>query len=61
MTATTQIADPQTYPLAPWVQLPWRQRLQAVRAYHTGAERVRHAGGPVVLIKLGPRGLLGAR
>ncbi|HZS20690.1 MAG TPA: cytochrome P450 [Pseudonocardiaceae bacterium] len=55
MTATAQVADPQAHPLAPWVTLPWLQRLRAVTAYHTGAERIRDVSGPVALIKLGPR------
>jgi hypothetical protein len=55
MTATTQVADPQAHPLAPWVTLSWLQRLQAVKAYHTGAERIRDVSGPVALVKLGPR------
>jgi cytochrome P450 len=53
----TRVADPQLHPLPPWVQLPWLQRLGAIRAYHTGGERIRDAAGPVALIKLGPRGV----
>jgi cytochrome P450 len=57
MSVTTRVADPQAHPLPPWVQLPWLQRLQTLKAYHTGAERIRDVTGPVALIKLGPRGL----
>ena len=57
MTTTTRVADPQSYPLPPWVQMPWLERLRAAKAYHTGGERIRDAAGPVALVKLGPRGL----
>ena len=53
----TRVADPQSYPLAPHVPLPWLQRLQAARAFHTGGERIRDAAGPVAFLKLGPRRL----
>lgn len=53
----TRVADPQSYPLAPHVPLPWLQRVQAVKAFHTGGERIRDAAGPVAFVKLGPRRL----
>lgn len=37
----------QTLPLAPKNPLPYRQQMQAARAYHTGLETLRDAGGPV--------------
>jgi cytochrome P450 len=45
-------------PLAPRNPLPYRQRVEAVRTFHTGPERLRDAGGPVTRFKLGPRWLM---
>jgi len=45
-------------PLAPKNPLPRRQQLQAVRTYHTGAEVLRDAGGPVTRLKLAPHWLM---
>lgn len=45
-------------PLAPRNPLPFRQRLAAVKSYHTGTEVLRDAGGPVTRIVLGPRWLM---
>ncbi len=42
-------------PLAPRSPLPYRQRMKATRAYHTGCETLRDAGGPVTRYSLGPR------
>ena len=47
-----------TLPLAPRNPLPFRQRLAAVKSYHTGTEVLRDAGGPVTRIVLGPRWLM---
>ena len=40
-------------PLAPRNPLPYRQRVEAVRTFHTGPERLRDAGGPVTRFTLG--------
>jgi cytochrome P450 len=47
-----------TLPLAPWNPLPLRQRLAAAKAFHTGPELLRDAGGPVTRFSLGPRWLI---
>ena len=43
--------------LAPKNPLPYRQRVEAVRVFNTGPERLRDAGGPVTRFKIGPRWL----
>ncbi|BBZ35588.1 cytochrome P450 [Mycolicibacterium confluentis] len=48
----------ETLPEAPLNPLPYRQRLAAVKSYHTGTELLRDAGGPVTKIVLGPRWLM---
>ena len=51
-------ADVATLPLAPRNPLPlWRQ-LTAARAFHTGPETLRDAGGPVTRVILGPKRLM---
>ncbi len=45
-------------PLAPKNPLSYRQRLKAVKSFHTGTERLRDAGGPVTRFSLGPRWLM---
>jgi cytochrome P450 len=45
-------------PLAPKNPLPYRQRLKALRVFHTGMETLRDAGGPVTRFSLGPRWLM---
>ncbi len=45
-------------PLAPKNPLPYRQRVQAVRSFHTGPETLRDAGGPVTRFTVGPRWLV---
>lgn len=49
--------DVSTLPLAPLNPLPYRQLLKVLRAYHTGQEVLRDAGGPVTRLHLGPRWL----
>ena len=39
-------------PLTPRNPLPYRQQLTAIRAFHTGLETLRHAGGPVTRLTL---------
>jgi cytochrome P450 len=45
-------------PLAPKNPLPYRQRLRAVRSFHTGTDTLRDAGGPVTRFSLAPRWLM---
>src|ERR1700712_4829307 len=54
-TGATDIAD---LPPAPNSPLSYRQRLRAVRTFHTGPEVLRDAGGPVTVVKLGPKWLI---
>ena len=54
MIATAQITDVAALPLAPKNPLPYRQRLHALRVFHTGQEMVRDAGGPVTRVSLRP-------
>jgi cytochrome P450 len=45
-------------PLAPMNPLPYRQQVRAIRAFHTGVETLRDAGGPVTRLRLGPKLLM---
>lgn len=45
-------------PPVPKNPLPYRQRLRAIRAYHTGLETLRDAGGPVTQLTLAPKWLM---
>jgi cytochrome P450 len=45
-------------PLAPKNPLPYRERLEAIREFHTGTNKLRDAGGPVTRVSLGPRWLI---
>ncbi len=45
-------------PLAPKNPLPYRERLKAIREFHTGTNKLRDAGGPVTRVTLGPRWLV---
>ncbi|MGK2866741.1 MAG: cytochrome P450 [Mycobacterium sp.] len=45
-------------PLAPINPLPYRQRRDALRNFHTGTDILRDAGGPVTRFSLGPRWLM---
>ncbi|MGA7053848.1 MAG: cytochrome P450, partial [Mycobacterium sp.] len=49
--------DVGTLPLVPKNPLSYRQRLTALRVFHTGIETLRDAGGPVTRFSLGPRWL----
>jgi cytochrome P450 len=55
---TTGSATAAGVALAPDVPMGFRDRLHAAREFHTGAERIRDAGGPVTMIRLGPRRLV---
>jgi cytochrome P450 len=50
--------DVASLPLAPKNPLPYRQRLAAVRSFHTGTDTLRDAGGPVTRFSVGPRWLM---
>jgi cytochrome P450 len=50
--------DIATLPLAPKNPLPYRERLKAIREFHTGTNKLRDAGGPVTRVTLGPRWLI---
>lgn len=45
-------------PLVPRNPLPYRQRRDALRNFHTGTDILRDAGGPVTRFSLGPRWLM---
>lgn len=45
----------QSCPLPPVSPLRWRARVKALQQFNTGAEMLREAGGPVTLVRLGPR------
>ncbi|RZL74445.1 MAG: cytochrome P450 [Rhodococcus sp. (in: high G+C Gram-positive bacteria)] len=49
--------DVGSLPLAPRNPLPFRQRMNAIREYHTGQELLRETGGPVTRVTLGPKWL----
>lgn len=50
----SDLAAVDAYPLAPSVQLPWRQRVRLVKNFHTSPAEIRDSVGPVALVKLGP-------
>lgn len=50
--------DVTALPLAPKNPLPFRERLKAVREFHTGTDKLRDAGGPVTRVILGPKWLI---
>lgn len=56
------IAEPKrdvaALPLAPKNPLPYRERLKAIREFHTGTNKLRDAGGPVTRVTLGPSWLI---
>lgn len=51
-------SDLASLPLAPKNPLPYRQRVEAIRVFNTGPDRLRDAGGPVTRFRLGPRWLI---
>jgi len=53
-----QSVDVASLPLPPRNPLPYRQRLKALRAFHTGQEALRDSGGPVTSVDLGPKWLV---
>jgi cytochrome P450 len=58
MVETIAKADLNALPLAPKNPLPYRQQVEALRAFHTGLETLRDAGGPVTRLKLAPKWLM---
>jgi cytochrome P450 len=50
-----ETVDAAALPLVPKSPLPYRQRVKAARAFHTGCEMLRDAGGPVTRCSLGPK------
>lgn len=50
--------DVASLPLPPRNPLPWRQRLRALRVFHTGQEMLRDTGGPVTSVGVGPKRLV---
>ncbi len=49
--------DVRALPLAPRNPLPYLQQMRALRAYHSGCETLRDAGGPVTRLVMGPKWL----
>ncbi|KRC65637.1 cytochrome P450 [Aeromicrobium sp. Root236] len=60
MTTPEATTDVSTAPLAPDVPMGFRERLRTVQQFHTGPGRFRDAGGPVTMVRLGPRRLVPA-
>lgn len=58
MPDTMHHRDVAELPLAPLNPLPYRQRRDALRNFHTGTDILRDAGGPVTRFTLGPRWLM---
>lgn len=52
------VRDVATLPLAPKNPLPYRERVKAIREFHTGTNKLRDAGGPVTRVTLGPSWLI---
>ena len=55
MVETVDEAAVNELPLAPVNPMPHRQQVRAIRAFHTGLETLRDAGGPVTRLRLGPK------
>jgi cytochrome P450 len=58
MVETVETVALSQLPLAPRNPLPYRQKVQAIRTFHTGLETLRDAGGPVTRLTLAPRWLM---
>jgi cytochrome P450 len=58
MVETVERVDLRALPLAPKNPLPYRQQAKALRAFHTGPETLRDAGGPITRLTLGPKWLM---
>jgi cytochrome P450 len=57
MSNTQPERDVAELPIAPKNPLPYRDRLKAVKNFHTGMETLRDAGGPVTRVIVGPKWL----
>ena len=58
MVAIQESVDVSALPLAPKNPMSYREKMRALRNYHTGFEQLRDAGGPVSRVQLGPRWLM---
>lgn len=58
MSVAEPTRDVAALPFAPKNPLPYRERLKAIREFHTGTDKLRDAGGPVTRVTLGPRWLI---
>ncbi len=58
MDVRTENVDVRARPLAPLNPLPYRRQVKALRAFHTGLEVLRDAGGPVTRLRLAPKWLM---
>ncbi|MGO9509398.1 MAG: cytochrome P450 [Mycobacterium sp.] len=58
MVKTIEDSDLRTLALAPMSPLPYWQQLKAIRAYHSGLETLRDAGGAVTRLRLAPKWLM---
>ncbi|OBB81229.1 cytochrome P450 [Mycobacterium colombiense] len=58
MSIAEPVRDVAALPLAPKNPLPYRDRLKAIKEFHTGTNRLRDAGGPVTRVTLGPKWLI---
>jgi cytochrome P450 len=57
MVETVENVDLRALPLAPMNPLPYRQQVKSLRAFHTGLETLRDAGGQVTRLTLAPKWL----
>ncbi|MBB3753233.1 cytochrome P450 [Mycolicibacterium sp. BK634] len=58
MVAIHETVDVSALPLAPENPMSYREKMDALRNFHTGFERMRDAGGPVSRVVLGPKWLV---
>ncbi|KBZ62962.1 cytochrome P450 [Mycobacterium colombiense] len=58
MSIAEPVRDLAALPLAPKNPLPYRERLKAIKEFHTGTNKLRDAGGPVTRVTLGPKWLI---
>lgn len=49
------VSDVMSYPVPPFVSLPWRERISSVRDVYRGPAKIRDIYGPVALVKLAPK------
>lgn len=58
MVAIQDAVDVKSLPLPPMNPLSYREKVRALREFHTGMERLRDAGGPVTRLVMGPRWMM---